>query len=147
MPTRNGPIGQGFGNQGTGGSGNAPLEETRFSTKYQKENVAVREGGDVISRQLVESKQPLVGESSVELQQIADRIVQSWEEGVQDEPVPAHLRDVHKHYFGALKKRIDAKRRESPVPVDSASTEEPAPASESAGDDSKTDSSETSKSE
>ena len=129
MPTKSGPAGTGFGPQGNGGSGDAPLEETRFSTKYQKENVAVREGGDVISRQLVESKQPLVGESSVELKQIADRIVRSWEEGVQDEPVPSHLRDVHKHYFGELKKRIDAKRREAPATSTEGSTSpSPAPA-------------------
>ena len=120
MPKKPGPISQGFDKgQGNGATGNAPLEETRFSTKYQKENVAVREGGDVISRQLVESKQPLVGESSVELKQIADRIVRSWEEGVQDESIPTHLRDVHKHYFGELKKRIDAKRREEPAPTES----------------------------
>lgn len=125
MPTKSGPVGAGFGPQGNGGSGEAPLEESRFSTKYQKENVAVREGGDVISRQLVESKQPLVGESSVELKQIADRIVRSWEEGVQDEPVPSHLRDVHKHYFGELKKRIDAKRREAPATSTEESTSPP----------------------
>ena len=126
-PTKDGKIGQGFGSQGKGGSGEAPIEETRFSTKYQKENVAVRDGGDVISRQLVESKQPLVGESSVELKQIADRIVRSWEEGVQDEPVPSHLRDVHKHYFGELKKRIDAKRREAPA-TEAPTSPPPAPA-------------------
>jgi hypothetical protein len=150
MPKQSGSIGQGFGGQGNGGTGNAPLEETRFSTKYQKENVAVREGGDVISRQLVESKQPLVGESSVELEQIADRIVRSWEEGVQDEPIPAHLRDVHKHYFGELKKRIDAKRREVPVPAEPVSQTDPVkspsePASETPAP--KSDTSESSKSE
>lgn len=147
MPKKSGPAGTGFGPQGNGGAGEAPLEETRFSTKYQKENVAVREGGDVISRQLVESKQPLVGESSVELKQIADRIVRSWEEGVQDEPVPSHLRDVHKHYFGELKKRIDAKRREAPATATPAPASAEAPAETTSESTATPEASETSKSE
>ena len=80
----------------------------------------------------------MVGESNLELQQVADTIIQSWEEGVQEQPIPGHLREVHKHYFGELKKRIDAKRRSSPAvpasseadaaPTPTPSTETPSPA-------------------
>ncbi|MAJ46789.1 MAG: hypothetical protein CBC35_05715, partial [Planctomycetes bacterium TMED75] len=101
----------GFGPKGSGGSGDAPLSATDFSTQLQRENVALQEGGDIISRQLVDSDAPVVGESNLELQQVADTIVRSWEEGVQEQPIPGHLRDVHKHYFGELKKRIDARSR------------------------------------
>ena len=118
--------GPGFGPKGTGGSGDAPLSATDFSTQLQRENVALQEGGDIISRQLVDSNAPVVGESTLELQQVADTIVRSWEEGVQEQPIPGHLRDVHKHYFGELKKRIDARSRTAPAPADSSPASEPA---------------------
>ena len=40
------------------------------------------------------------------------------EEGIEDEPIPPHLREVHKRYFGEVQKRIDEK-------MDSASKVEP----------------------
>ena len=108
----------GFGSRpGAGGSGNMPIQETRFSTRLQKENVELLEGGDIISRQLVDSDAPVVGQSNLELQVVADKIIRSWEEGVDEQAVPSHLRDVHKHYFGEMKKRIDARRQTSPEPA------------------------------
>jgi hypothetical protein len=43
------------------------------------------------------------------LREIAGNIERGYEDGTDDDPVPPHLRDLHKHYFGDLKKRIDAK--------------------------------------
>ena len=118
VPGQSRPGNQGFGpNPNGGGAGNAPIQETRFSTRLQKENVALQEGGDIISRQLVDANAPVVGESSLELQAVAKKIIRSWEEGIDDEAVPSHLRDVHKHYFGELKKRIDARRGTTPAPA------------------------------
>ena len=62
----------------------------------------------VIARQLVEAP-PVVGESRTKLQEIAGDIERGYEEGTADDPVPPHLRDLHKHYFGDVKQRIDAK--------------------------------------
>jgi hypothetical protein len=62
----------------------------------------------VIARQLVDAP-PVVGESRTKLQEIAGDIERGYEEGTGDDPVPPHLRDLHKHYFGDVKQRIDAK--------------------------------------
>jgi len=62
----------------------------------------------VIARQLVDAP-PVVGESRTKLQEIASDIERGYEEGTEDDPVPPHLRDLHKHYFGDVKQRIDAK--------------------------------------
>ena len=49
-----------------------------------------------------------MGESKVALRRIADRIAKGEEEGVGEDPIPPHLRDVHRHYFGEVEKRIRA---------------------------------------
>lgn len=66
----------------------------------------------VIARQLIEAP-PVVGESRTKLREIAGDIERGYEEGTEADPVPPHLRDLHKHYFGDLKQRIDAKSRET----------------------------------
>jgi len=66
----------------------------------------------VIARQLVDAP-PVVGESRAKLREIAHDIERGYEEGTEDDPVPPHLRDLHKHYFGDLKQRIDAKSGET----------------------------------
>lgn len=124
------PPGRGFGpNANGGGSGNAPIKETKFATRLQKEQVALQEGGDVISRQLVESDSPVVGESTVELQATAERIIEGWEEGARDEVVPAHRREGVRGYLGELTRRIRANRRSSSTaPAPAAGDGEEAPA-------------------
>ncbi|MCH2144697.1 MAG: hypothetical protein MK082_06065 [Phycisphaerales bacterium] len=121
------PPGNGFGSQPNGGgTGNAPIQETKFGTRLQKEQVALQEGGDVISRQLIESSNPVVGESTVEIQATADRIIRGWEEGARDELVPAHRREGVKGYLGELTRRLNARRRAET----SGDTEGAAPAGE-----------------
>ena len=56
---------------------------------------------------MVEGEQ-VVGEARARLQRISDRIARGHEEGLDEDPIPPHLRDVHQHYFGELKGRIDA---------------------------------------
>ena len=146
MPLRDGPIGQGFGNQGRGGSGNAPGGDPFLDQVPEGERRGPRRRRRHLpSARRIEaaSRWRIFGRTSAD--RGSDRAELGG--GVQDEPVPAHLRDVHKHYFGALKKRIDANRRESSGPVAPAPTEESASPAEPAGDDSKTGSSESSKSE
>ena len=122
------PPGQGFGpNAKGGGSGNAPLQETKFGTRLQKEQVALQEGGDIISRQLIASDNPVIGESTVEIQATADRIIRGWEEGGQDEMVPAHRRDGVKGYLGELTQRLKGQRRQAPTSPATTSDTTPAP--------------------
>ena len=96
----------GFGQRGQGGSGNAPIAPTPSGTVDQREKVENR-GGDIIAREMIEGE-VVVGESKVALRRIADQISKGEEEGVGDDPIPPHLRDVHRHYFGEVEKRIRA---------------------------------------
>lgn len=95
-----------MGGQGQGQGGQAPIAPTPTGTTVQREKVESRKG-DVIAREMVEGEQ-VVGEARARLQRISDRIARGHEEGLDEDPIPPHLRDVHQHYFGELKKRIDA---------------------------------------
>ncbi len=106
--SRSGQSGQGRGQQGgPSNGGNTPTQETAFGTKSRKEKVA-NQGGDVIARQLVEAP-PVVGESKAKLQQIAQEISRGVEEGTGEDPVPPHLREAHRRYFGEMRRRIEQK--------------------------------------
>ena len=110
-----------MGEWGAGSGGNAPISPTPSATVMERENVEVRQG-DIIARQLVEGEQ-VVGEAKQRLKEISSTISQGFEEGVSDDPIPPHLREVHKRYFGEVQKRIEARTRES----SSSSEEKPAP--------------------
>lgn len=109
---------------GTGGSrgqaegGDRSMRETAFGTKFQKQK-GQRGEGDVIAQQLVAGESPR-GESRVALQQVADRIAPGYERGTDDDPVPAHLREVHKRYFGDLRKKLESKGIAPAKPASSA---------------------------
>ena len=82
----------------------------------------------MIAREMVEGEQ-VVGEARARLQRISERIARGHEEGLNEDPIPPHLRDVHQHYFGELKKRIDAVPRGAAAPPateESPSAAEPA---------------------
>jgi hypothetical protein len=103
---------------GRGMMGERTKEKTETATRTRKEKVKST-GGDVIARQLVEAP-PVVGESRATLKQLSGEIGRGYEEGTDEDPVPSNLRDLHKHYFGDLKKKIDAKSGQvaptTPVP-------------------------------
>ncbi len=107
---------------GRGMFGERTKEKTETATRTRKEKVKST-GGEVIARQLVEAP-PVVGESRATLQQLSGEIGRGYEEGTEEDPVPANLRDLHKHYFGDLKKKIDAKSGQA-VPAAPAEPTEP----------------------
>lgn len=108
QPSRTGQPSQGRGPQGgPSNGGNTPTQETPFGTKSRKEKVA-NQGGDVIARQLVEAP-PVLGESRAKLRQIAQEISRGVEEGTGEDPVPPHLREAHRRYFGEMRRRIEQK--------------------------------------
>jgi len=116
--------GQGMGGPGQGQGGQAPIAPTPTGTRMQREKVEKRDG-DIIAREMIEGE-PVVGESKARLQRISDRIERGFEEGLREDPIPPHLRDVHQHYFGELKKRIDAVPKGAPEKAPAAPPAEPA---------------------
>ncbi|MBC23650.1 MAG: hypothetical protein CMJ32_07015 [Phycisphaerae bacterium] len=106
MSNKNGNgKGQGMGNRGQGAGGDAPIAPTPVGTRMVKETVKV-EGGDIIARQYIDGE-VVVGESRVKMQELSSQLGDGFENGVIDDPVPTHLKDIHKRYFGELKKKVD----------------------------------------
>lgn len=101
--------------RGVGNGGERTKSATATGTKSRKEKVAV-EGGDVIARQLVDAP-PVIGPSRATIEQLSGEIGKGYEEGTEEDPVPTNLREVHKHYFGVLKQKIDAKAAQPPAPA------------------------------
>ncbi len=122
---------------GVGVGGERTKEKTATGSKARKEKVQST-GGEVIARQLVDAP-PVVGESRETLRQLSGEIGTGYEEGTEEDPVPANLREVHKHYFGDLKKKIDAKSGAgaptdpSPAPASGNATEPAKPPPQPAG--------------
>jgi hypothetical protein len=106
-------IGNRRGGHGRANGGNAGVQKSPTATKIQKEKVELT-AGDIISRQAVEGQSER-GESSVPLNEVINEIARSMEQGVVEEEVPQHLREIHKVYFGDLKNKIDAARGPAPA--------------------------------
>lgn len=119
------------GGRGQAQGGSREMRQTATGSKFQKQKGQKQEG-DVIARQLVAGQAP-VGESKVGLSEVAGEIAPGYERGTEDDPVPAHLRDVHKRYFGDLRKRFEDRGVAPAKPADggAAAPASPAPASPS----------------
>lgn len=125
-------AGGGIGSEGSverGEARDATLGTDRFGTKAEAEQGAGRES-NVIAQQLVAGDAP-VGESRVALEAVASRIAPGYERGTEDDPVPAHLREVHKEYFGDLRKRLERKGVRVPAGTPATGTA-PGPGAEAA---------------
>lgn len=97
--------GPGMGGRGRGRGGVAPRAETETANEIVREAGVMREG-DVIMRTLIEGEIE-VGEASVPLERI-ERNLEASAPGAatEEDPVPPHLREAHRHYFGSLKKLV-----------------------------------------
>lgn len=97
--------GAGMGGRGQGAGGAMPRTETETATEVVREGGVMRPG-DVIARSLIEGE-VTVGEAQVPLERI-DRAAEASapaDAGAED-PVPPHLRDAHRHYFGELRRLV-----------------------------------------
>lgn len=90
------------------GGGFRPEMPTATSTRIEQAKGS-DEDADVIAREFIEGT-PTVGRSSAVLRRLEARAASSAEEGTDDDPTPPHLVGVHKHYFGELKRQVEAKR-------------------------------------
>lgn len=116
------------GGRGVAGGGNRESKKTAFGTKEHQQKGA-RGEGDIIARQLVQGESP-VGENLVKLEAVATKIATSAEKGSEDDPIPPHLQEVSKQYFGKLNQVMQAKGVKAATP--NAAPAAPAPAAPAA---------------
>lgn len=98
---------QGGRGRASGGSG-AQWMPTPTGTKIQKEKVQSSQG-EIIAKQLIEGK-TVAGQSNVQVENVITEIARSMESGVTEDQVPKALEDLHKNYFGTLKRKLEAQR-------------------------------------
>ena len=74
--------------------------------------------GDVIMRTLIEGEIE-VGEATLPLERI-DRNLEASAPGAaaEEDPVPPHLREAHRHYFGSLKKLVKPAAKPAAEPAE-----------------------------
>lgn len=97
--------GPGMGGRGRGRGGVAPRTETPTGSEIVRDASEIG-AGDVIAREVFEG--PLeVGEARIPLERFERRLEASDPAAAtSDDPVPPHLRDAHRHYFGSLRKLV-----------------------------------------
>lgn len=99
--------GPGMGSRGQGSGGQAPREVTKTNTVKRREKVEKGQG-PIIARQLVEGP-AITGEAATALQSVAGDVTRKAESATAEDPVPPHLKEAHRRYFGDVKKQIDRK--------------------------------------
>lgn len=111
--------GPGMGGRGRGRGGVAPRTETETGTEIVREAGVMRDG-DVIMRNLIEGEIE-VGEARVPLERI-ERNLEASAPGAaaEEDPVPPHLREAHRHYFGSLRRIVKPSSSPPPAPTPAA---------------------------
>ncbi|MDA1007531.1 MAG: hypothetical protein O2800_00810 [Planctomycetota bacterium] len=104
--------GPGMRGPGQGSGGEAQKKSTATGTRLRKEKVESR-SGDVIARELIDVE-PSSGEAILQLRDIGRSIVRGVEASSQDDPVPPHLQEAHRRYFGEMQRRIEKKTGKDP---------------------------------
>ena len=112
--------GAGMGKRGQGSGGQAPREVTKTNTVKRREKVEKGQG-PIIARQLVEGP-AITGEAATALQSVAGDVTRKAESATAEDPVPPHLKEAHRRYFGDVKKQIDRKTGGAPQGAGTASS-------------------------
>jgi hypothetical protein len=95
-----------FGQRGQGAGGKAPIAPTPTGQKIVKAPSKTGQG-DIIARQFIDGPN-VVGESSAQLRQVSVAVSEGYDEAQSEEQIPPKYVEAHKHYFGELKKRVEA---------------------------------------
>ncbi len=98
-----------FGQRGQGAGGKAPISPTPTGTKLVH-SPSQTTPGDIIARQFIDGP-VIVGESTAERRAVAAAVSEGFDEAQGDDQVPRKYWEAHMHYFGELKKRIEAKAK------------------------------------
>ena len=115
-----------FGQRGQGAGGKAPIAPTPTGKNIVKAPSKTGQG-DIIARQFIDGPN-VVGESSAKLRQVSVAVSEGYDEAQAEEQIPPKYVEAHKHYFGELKKRVEAVEKT----VDEGAGDQPsAPAEES----------------
>ena len=113
-----------FGQRGHGRGGTAPIAPTPTGTRLVH-SPSQTTPGDIIARQFIDGP-VIVGESKAKHSAVAAAISEGYDEAQADEQLPPKYWESHMHYFGELKKRVQATSRDSEDGGDA--TDESAPA-------------------
>ena len=95
-----------FGNRGQGAGGVAPIKRTPSGTKIEQARTKTS-SGDIIARWLVDGPQ-ITGQSQAQLKQVSAVVAEGYEEGLTEDELPRRYHEPQKHYFGELKKFVEA---------------------------------------
>ena len=98
-----------FGRRGQGAGGKAPISPTPTGMKLVH-SPSQTTPGDIIARQFIDGP-VIVGESTAERRAVAAAVSEGFDEAQGDDQVPRKYWEAHMHYFGELKKRIEAKAK------------------------------------
>jgi hypothetical protein len=98
-----------FGRRGQGAGGKAPISPTPTGQKIVRAPSKTGQG-DIIARQFIDGPN-IVGESSAKLRQVSVAVSEGYDEAQAEEQIPPKYVEAHKHYFGELKKRVEAVER------------------------------------
>ncbi len=118
-----------FGGPGQGAGGEAPITPTPTGTKTVKSPTQTT-AGDIIARQFIDGPQ-IVGESRAQIRQVAGAVNEGYEESLDEDQLPRKYHEAHLHYFGELKKLVEAveqkaagdKPAEAPPPAEPAGSD------------------------
>jgi len=100
-----------FGKRGQGQGGTAPIAPTPTGTKLVHAPSQTTPG-DIIARQFIDGP-VIVGESKAKHRTVAAAISEGYDEAQGDDLVPRKYWESHMHYFGELKKRVQAQSWDS----------------------------------
>ncbi|MCZ6836434.1 MAG: hypothetical protein O7G85_11725 [Planctomycetota bacterium] len=110
-----------FGGRGRGMGGKAPLAPTPTGTSQKKANVKTQDG-DIIARMLFDGP-VTVGESKVQLKQVAAEATEGFDEALSEDQLPRRYHETQKHYFGELKKLTEGRQVEDEEEATSSESE------------------------
>ena len=112
-----------FGPRGRGAGGKAPISPTPTGMRLVH-SPSQTTPGDIIARQFIDGP-VIVGESNAQLRAVAAAVSEGFDEAQGDDQVPRKYWEAHMHYFGELKKRIEAREQST---ADGESSDDSAPA-------------------